>query len=77
MDIDVFFLVCPWSFLRRYYPNDGKVLTSNHLNEEIKIYHRLQYVYLNRYFLTPERLNYLNFHRENIFKRGFATYSSS
>ena len=21
MDIDVFFLVCPWSFLRRYYPN--------------------------------------------------------
>ena len=20
MDIDVFFLVCPWSFLRRYYP---------------------------------------------------------
>ena len=21
MDIDVFFLVCPWSFLRRYYPS--------------------------------------------------------
>ncbi len=57
--------------------NDGKVLTSNHLNKEIKIYHRLQYVYLNRYFLTPERLTYLNFHRENIFKRGLATYSSS
>lgn len=48
--------------------DDGKIILCDGIKSKIVEYHRLENLYIDTRLLTPERREYLNYHRNYIFK---------
>lgn len=49
--------------------NSGQIILCSDIREKIVKYHKLRGLYLDNRLLTNERKNYLNYHRNFIFKK--------